>query len=163
MQSMCTYIYAYICSIQYYIFLRDIRPIHVDRLRKPYTHIYIFHDHIPIHLYVFLRPYTYTCLHTFTPVFTYGWSLLRPYVPTPCILASDTFSDTCLHIRPYTHAYLHTSTLMCLFRFTNFYPHLPIYFYILVPISLYMFTHFYAHIRPVYDYTNLRSYTTHTC
>jgi len=33
-------------------------------------HIYIFYAHIPIHLYIFLSTYTYTCLHTSLPALT---------------------------------------------------------------------------------------------
>jgi hypothetical protein len=122
-------------------------------------------DHI--HIYVLLRPYTYTSLHISTALYqSIFTSFLAPYschfythVPMHAYILLRLYTCTSLHtsvpIQIYVFTYIYNTYLLCLFSYTTInalYNCTPIY-------SRYMFTCLYTHIRSIQIYKLLLLYT----
>jgi len=135
------------------------RPIHVYILPRPTNALYIltdgpctytcvhfiapiyiymytnFYEHIPIHDYILLCSFNYTCLCTSRSTYMYMFMFLYTYL---YILI-----HTHLYIPslPYTYTWLHNCTSLYRYMFISFYANIPLPVYIHKrPYSLYQFT-----------------------
>jgi len=133
-------------------FYAHIRHTHVYLLLRPYTFSY-FYTSAPKYLYMFTFFYAHNrpinvSLHLRS--YTYTSLQLRPYMIIYTWLhTSDyirTYAYICLLPRPYIFTSLHNSISCYVYMLTYFYVYIRL-IHIPTPIHVYQFTYFYAYMR----------------